>query len=1108
MASPARSNHVRVFIGAPITDRTEQRFLAHVRQDLEAAGEGAVILANFEVGNHHRQVDFLVATTSQAVIVEVKGYRHPVTGVESGEWVMTFRGASRPIGFPYAQALNNRFDMSDALRRLLPPGSDAREAIAGMLCIYPEVPPGSSLPPSNHKLTVGNFAVFTDLLHRRSSLPSPLSQWEALAASLNLAPLSAAAHEAESAIVGEYLAHCADLAEVAAGPFVEAHVDRDEGQKPLPPLIPMLSNGDRLHLVGPSGVGKTRLVARLIAEAAREGMFPLAVAARDFQGQLLPLLRKSVARATARRFETVMRAAGVTGSPILVCVDALNECPRDRLPELIAALQTATLRYGATILLTGQALPDLPASLLGEVIKLAQPDRQRARGLTEAHLGRPLEAAEESMLEIVASAQDAGVLAEVLTRHRSVDGRFALYHAFTIDRLPASPHRHDLHAALGELATRLRESYATKIAAPAAARLLGQSIGNGVTGGQALAEAEAAALLIREDGDVRFRHDLIADYFAADRLLRRTGEADLAHEAARPIHEELQEFILGSCSTSQEAVRILDSCAVDATVDAALHGRCGEMPRRILLDRCRDVIERIEAAYGTLHFSLPAEGDELSAGAVPCFPALFTLSSRELKAAFALSAAVNTGLFDRVMQMLGTIDAHLWSEARRLRAANPELKRNLPAMVFGSLYGEHFQLEGAALLRQLFNNIANERVFRPSARPMVDINAELDDFENKSPGQLFLLLSMHRSFFGVDLGLPSRSAELIPFVWRLGIYHLRLLLMDLVHLSGRRAPPEQRQEVYDILSAYLSDNAWMNMILVDAISAVGELEFGITVEDITANYEEIARKPISDEVGRRALSAYVATYDHPASDLFSQAFYDRISAETRSAVLVRALGHPDADPMSLDFAIRELGRHPSHEAVPLLTRFSLAPTTQTSSVQASVAVFAEAISQLARMSEALVPIADLSPSPDLRAWQQVRPLIHAFNLSPQSGQSMIDNSWAAFRAASDSAAMDVLLRLMRDSRFFGGDVRLDFIPLCDDGLRALCLAAIEPSYVASTMFRVYEGHDELVRRHRQFALACLGGVGRSSDGDRIEIWREDRALGTDAVRALRAIEAR
>jgi len=1107
MASPPPSD-VRVFIGAPITDRTEQRFLAHARQSLEAAGESAVILANFELGSARRQVDFLIATASQAVAVELKGYRHAVIGSESGEWCVGVGGGARSVGFPYAQARDNRFLVADALRLLLPRGSDARAAIAGMLCIYPEVPRGSSLPSSGHKLTIGSFSDFMDLMRRPSLLPLPICQWEQLAASLNLSPVSAAESDAEAAIVGEFLAHCADLAEATAGPFVEAHVDSGNGQETLPPLVPILAESGRVHLVGPSGVGKTRLVARLIAEAARGGMFPLAVAARDFDGQLLPLLRKSVARSTGRRFETVMRAAEATGSRILVCVDALNECPRDRLSELIASLQTAALRYGATILLTGQALPELPASLQGKVIRLAQPDRERARTLTEAHLGRPLESSEQNMLEVVASAQDASVLAEVLARHGSVDARFALYDAFTTGRLPETAHRHDLHAALGELAARLRESYATKIAASAAARLLGRAMPDGVTGSQALAEAEAAALLVKEDGCVRFRHDLIGDYFTADRLLRLTEEENLAQEAARPINRELQQFVLGGASIAVAVARLLDTSISDGTIDAALYGRCGELPRHMLLDRCREVVDRIEAAYTKLSFSLPIEGDGPPARAALAFPVPFDLSPRELKAASALSAAVNAGMFETVMQMLFAIDEHLWSEARRLRAEHPDLKRNIPAMVFGSLYGEHFQPKGGALLQQLFSNISNERIFRTGVRPDFDINAELDGFEEKSPGQLFLLLAMHRSQFGADLGLPSRAAELIPFVWSRGIYHLRLMLMDMVHLNGRGAPDGQRQEIFEILNGYLSDNAWMNWILVDAISAVGALEFGITVEGIVAEYEQIAGEPISEETGRRALSAYVATYDHPASDLYCEAFYEGISTPTRSAVLVRALADPTADPMSLDFAIRDLGRYPSDEAVPQLKKLSLTPIIGTSSMQASVAVFAEAIGQLGRMGEGLPPIADLSANATLRAWQQVRPLIYAFNTAAPTTQGVINALWAAFREAGAGAALDVLLRLMRDSQVFKSGARLNFIASCRDGMRVLCLAAIEPGYAAETLFPVYDRAGELVQRHRQFALACLGEVGRSSDRERVERWLEDAGLGADAVRTLRAIQAR
>jgi hypothetical protein len=334
------------------------------------------------------------------------------------------------------------------------------------------------------------------------------------------------------------------------------------------------------------------------------------------------------------------------------------------------------------------------------------------------------------------------------------------------------------------------------------------------------------------------------------------------------------------------------------------------------------------------------------------------------------------------------------------------------------------------------------------------------------------------------------------------------MLMDMVHLNGRSAPDPLRQQIFEILNGYLSDNAWMNWILVDAISAVGELEFGITAESIVAEYEEIAGTPISDDCGRRALSAYVATYDHLASELYQEAFYEAISTQTRSAVLVRALADPDADPMSLDFAIRELGRYPSDDAVPQLQRLSRTPLTGTSSMQASVAVFAEAIGQLARMGAGLPPIADLSEDANLRAWYQVRPLIHAFNTSPPPSKALINAHWAAFRTADVGATLDVLLRLMRDSQVFGGSVKLDFITSCADGMRSLCLSALEPGYEPKTLFPIYDRSLELLQRHRQFALACLGKVGRSTDSECVESWLEDTTLGPDAVRALRAIEAR
>lgn len=1108
MTLKTQQNAPEVFYGAPISNSTELIFLNRVRRYLSSKRISSVILANFHLGTQKRQIDFIIATPHQSVVVELKGYRRPVSGTENGIWTMKVGASELPIGFPYNQALNNRYEVSDALRAKSSLHGDLRDAITGMLCIYPEIQPDSSVPATNKKLSVGDFDALVALLQTSAKVSLPLSIWKDFASSMNLVSDAELAQAEDGRHVAKYLSNFLELAELALVPHIEAEQDTDEGLVPLPSLLPLVKDGVNIHLFGPSGSGKSHELSRLVVAAGQAGIIPIAIAARDFEGQLLPLLKVAIARASTVPFNTLIRAAQQTGRTILLCVDALNECAIGRQTELLAALQTVTIRYGVSVVLTGQALPVLPASLQGEVFKIAQPSELRRRQLVEAHAGRSLTENELSILELVGSAQDAAVLAETLNRCMNIDGRFQLYYAFTGDRLAGAKEKVLLHSALGNLAALMREEYTSKVPQYLVVRSFEREtklIGYGYT---YLDEAVRAGLLVNEKGSVRFRHDLIGDFFASDHILRTSDSIeDLTRLVERPINEELREFILGGASTHTEIKALLDANIGMPVIDAALVGRCGTSVRRMMIDRCRDVIDKIEFLYGQLVFELPLDGQELPNRSQIVFPKQFEFSLHEQRAAAALSTAIFTDLFNPIMKMLRKVDSRLITEARRLRSEQPNLQRNISALVFGGLYGVLIQPSGCKLLRNLFDAIKMNRIMRLAPKCDIDVNKMLDKFEQLSPGQLFLLLSMHRAQLDQNSSVPLRTAELIPTVWKTGIYHLRLELLDLIVFSGGTASEKQKAEIEKVLNSYLSDNPWMNTFLIDAISAVGKLDFGISVESIKDELKDIAKQPPIAEIAARACSAYTATYDHPARDVFCEAFNEHVSSEVRTAVLVRVIADISIDSMTLAFAIGDLGKWPSIEAIPYLKKLSTAPVSETASPQSSVAVFCEAISQLARLGEPLEVESELSDILTLRAWQLVRPLIYALNITPTPDDTKFERLWEAFATDNDSGTMDVIYRTMMDSRFFLRDSRIDFIDHCAEGLRSICLEVLQPNYFAETIFKS-ESDRNLIENHRRFAFSCLAEVARSSDKFLIEQWCEDACLGADAIKTLRIIEGR
>ena len=138
--SPSSAS-IKIFHGDRVTNPAEIACARKLKRDLEAEGVEAVLLANVTLGPRRRQIDLIVATATAAVVVEIKAYVHPVHGGVNGPWsVEQNNGGRRELGGtnPYQQALENRFTVTDSLRRQ--DGRDAKDAVAGMLCLYPRAP--------------------------------------------------------------------------------------------------------------------------------------------------------------------------------------------------------------------------------------------------------------------------------------------------------------------------------------------------------------------------------------------------------------------------------------------------------------------------------------------------------------------------------------------------------------------------------------------------------------------------------------------------------------------------------------------------------------------------------------------------------------------------------------------------------------------------------------------------------------------------------------------------------------------------------------------------------------------------------------------------------
>lgn len=1102
---------IGVYLGSPIEDPTERKFLARLRREFELTQTPVVVLANFHVGSRRRQIDFVVVTADHAVVVELKGYRLPVQGKPNGPWFSTQAdGSLRQLGSrsPYDQTVNNRFAVTDALATFLADGADARPAASGMLCIFPEPPHGSRIPASDHKASIGGWSVFERLIASRCSRTLPLDRWREFAEELGLRPESEVSPSSSSTLIADYQARLIELSAAIDGPFHPPtfEVDHEEDQ---PEIEVLIKDGRQPLLMGPSGVGKTRLFAKLAASAANAGRVPVTIRAREFEGDLAPLLRKSVAVGTPVSPGSLFSAARAAGADIVLLVDALNECSPALLPRLVSVLQAFRLRYDALVLLSGQSDVELPPLLDGPRLKLLVPDRERAEALVAAHLGRPLDAAEREALDLVATSQDAAVLAGILSETGYADGRYRLYDLFTRNLLPREKQA-ALHAGLAALATAIRAELRPMIATASARRILRQAC-HDCDHDVVEAVLTDGKLLSTEGGQTRFRHDLFTDFFAAADLIHSaTSEDALITEVLRPYHAELREFVLGGAGRAVQAA-LLSSEAAPRLLPGALRGRGGRELRRQTLVRCQELLDRVATHIRSLVFSLPEQPETERYQYLKAeFDGELGLADHENRLWHALPVAAEEGLLNAILEFAQAVDHQIGNEVARLRLEYPDI-RYFNHLAYLTIHGAWCSASELSLVRSLVTGCQN----RFGDLEPVDLPGhladELDSFEGKGPTQLLILLAMMRGCWRQMPKLPTRMVELLSHCWESRVYHLRLLTTDMVYFNGRHFEPDLKAEVAELLHSYLGENALQNTFVFDALKAIDAVDFGLDVDAIVEEYVWIAEQPINDAISKRAMSAYYSTWDHPDPEPYCEAFYERLTDEVRGAVLIRALSSADHDTMSLDFAMRELPEPLAEAWIPIVERYVVAPVTPSISVQSSVALFAAACAKLARSNLPLPPTA----SPEAitiseLAWRRIGPIIYALNQEPARSREELEKLWAAFASTGGGAAVDPVFRTISDVPMFRTRAKVDFIDYFPSQMRSLALEALQAEYRPESYFHIYneKGAEETLRDHRRFALSLLGSVGKSTDISLLRLWMDDAQLGEAALASARRLETR
>ncbi|MHA6894912.1 NERD domain-containing protein [Ralstonia pseudosolanacearum] len=1097
---------VEIYLGHAIEEPTELRLLNRLRADLEAKAQSCIVFANFYVGHARTQVDFVVATEKGATVIEVKGYRYPVEGGVNGAWQSKLDETRRrriSSKNPFQQAIDARYAIADEVStQFVIDSVRSRQAIGGNLCLFPAPLLSSNIPEGNFKCTIGGYRELLEQIEEPRVGALPLSLWREFAQKLGLMPYVQDGPNADERFVADYSTQWEATVVAANRPFVSPSLECGGHEFTLPNGIERLREGASLFLVGSSGSGKTRILEELSTLAGLSGMFPIAIEARVFEGDMRSLLERSIVLATKHSLPEVLRVARRSACPLVIFVDGFNECPPAHQKTLVRSLLALHRRHSAQFVLSGQsdfAVPWGPS----DHVTVLDPSQEHLKAVLEAHLGREATQPERDALEVVTTANDAAILADVVLDASRLDGRFALYSAFTRQRLGSG--EAESHRALSELAMWMRERLTSTVAEHELLRELAHVLGSSTAASQLSENAQRCGLLVRRVGKVFFRHDLIADYFSAEALLVRHLPASALNQALqRPIYASLAHFAVGG-SDSVEYLGVLLREPTHELLVACLEGKCGSSAKSFVADRMRDLLEKVADRYEALVLEL--ETDEKGRHIIrPDLPERndFDLSKRYLSVA---PAAALHGLLPEVLEAFHRIDGRIFAQAEQLRTTHADKKLAFRKRAFNAVYSS----PGVFLAREMFDVQQAFQSYWPKSTPAAAVTVlqnALSTPKSFTPGQLLVVISAYKCLSRTQDTLPDGFAKVADYLWNIGFHPLRMTLVDLVRGVGWRLAPDVQEELGNTLHSWLSDSDPItNSLVFDALGAVGGIESGLSVESVFQEYVDVLNMPRSKLAAERAMHLYVCTFDHPCAPLYWEAYQERLCDAQRQELLIRALDAEFSD-LTTPWIIHELAKNPHPDAIPKLQQFVRPPSFEGTSPQGAVEAFLNAIVALAKLGVHL-QLHD-AESVEEAAWNRAAQILHAIVHDGEIASAQeyeIEALWKQLEQCGTASALDVVMWVEKNHSFTSSNSRTSFLPACARGVRKLAQIALQKEYSPTSLVPKQRRWGDLAAEHRTFALSVLREYGRKTDLELVRQWIEDAVLGQYAIETAKTLEA-
>ncbi|MFK4087232.1 NERD domain-containing protein [Kribbella sp. NPDC020789] len=1097
---------VHVRLGDDFAHEAERKFLQKLRRDLTERSIDALIFANFITpARQQRQVDFLIVTDQRCVHLELKSHSQakPLLGPLNGKWQQIRPdGSAKDLGGNYyAQTRDTKFAISDSMReaghqRSLPQMDRFFTGLDCVLCIDPAIPHGSKIDPDTHTTVIGYDSLLARLQEPGPRPPWNEDDWDAYSKHLGTypesddAPATKRRRSAEN-VVDDYRASFAASNENLHERIPIAAAVNGE-QQDLEEVPSHLPEGSTTVILAPSGWGKTHLAQHTAVQLSNAGDLVVWARADDYtKDGLHRLLARAIAPHTTQAVMPLLDAAQEAGRSIVIFLDNFSGCAPPLQQQLVENLAAFRLRApAAALVLTASRLPDHLDDKTTTVVRLQPLNAETRQTVLDSH-GLPAGATVGPAFQTPYELKLAALCFEELTSTASQTDLLDVYIRRVSGR---SGIRRGLHHLAGAMDAQIRVSLTWREAQQLLERVGCES--------DLIDAALASPLLVRQQGRVRFVHELIGRLLAAEHIVQSTGSGTkLGHALREHSRRDLREHALRLESDATRCVDALRELAEPDLFASAGRGGMGPDVRDLTVGLIKDTLGRALAEDATLPNSEAADWFTPWTSTTERPPADTAMLQ-------AVAQLVLSGYFvSEVRQVLDHTDALCRREMQRQKAAGQQAPISLVvASTYGAPRSRQYLPAGAIITAALETYQMNHRT---GGSPRSLVNGLLLAPPTPGWGRVYAAALIARSSRSPDD--LSALPDLLEHARRLGGYHLQLACLMAVQFNVADLEDPRRARIVDLLHQLLDEvdpmNIGISSTLIEILASLGEISPGISVASIQDSIETVFEADPLDPYTWDMANGFVSSIfeDERIIGPYGEAVAG-LDAERRIKLYALAIRSDRCD-MFRDWVTRELVDLARANPTADIARAAIldearAVPESSFSVQNRVASHVEAVCAWALLSDNFPSLGADRPDPFARAWDAVDQL--TFATCRQSGcEEQTVSVWWRILRDQPAAALEVLYDLDRANyRASDSWPFATFKLRWTDELRQILTWGLQ-NRTTLPRFRHAWGSEQ-----DQFIISVLGAVGDESTLQLLRSARRDCDHDAAVVDAIRALELR